>query len=84
MLIPSATPRNVLAVPRDALILREDNTYIFKVDKKNVATRVAVETGAEDGTLVEVKGMVAPGDHVIVRGAERLEQGQKVRPVASS
>lgn len=84
VLIPSATPRNVLAVPRDALILREDNTYIFKVDKKNVATRVAVETGAEDGTLVEVKGMVAPGDHVIVRGGERLEQGQKVRPVASS
>ncbi|HEY7979649.1 MAG TPA: efflux RND transporter periplasmic adaptor subunit [Rhizomicrobium sp.] len=84
VLIPSAQPRNVLAVPRDALILREENTYIFKVDKKNVATRVAVETGAEDGAMVEVKGMVAPGDHVIVRGGERLEQGQKVHPIASS
>jgi RND family efflux transporter MFP subunit len=84
VLVPSATPRNVLAVPRDALILREDNTYVFKVDKKNVATRVAVETGAEDGSLVEVKGQVGAGDHVIVRGGERLEQGQKVRPVASS
>jgi RND family efflux transporter MFP subunit len=84
VLVPSATPRNVLAVPRDALILREDNTYVFKVDKKNVATRVAVETGAEDGNLVEVKGQIGAGDHVIVRGGERLEQGQKVRPVASS
>lgn len=84
VLIPSAQPRNVLAVPRDALILREENTYIFKVDKKNVATRVAVEIGAEDGRLVEVKGHVGPGDHVIVRGGERLEQGQKVRPIASS
>jgi RND family efflux transporter MFP subunit len=84
VLIPSAQPRNVLAVPRDALILREDNTYIFKVDKKNVATRVAVETGAEDGKLVEVKGSVSPGDHVIVRGGERLEGGQKVRAIMAS
>lgn len=84
VLIPSAQPRNVLAVPRDALILREDNTYIFKVDKKNVATRVAVETGAEDGRLVEVKGFVGPGDHVIVRGGERLEAGQKVRAIMAS
>jgi len=84
VLIPSAQPRNVVAVPRDALILREDNTYVFKVDKKNVATRVAVETGAEDGKLVEVKGLVSPGDHVIVRGGERLEGGQKVRAIMSS
>jgi RND family efflux transporter MFP subunit len=84
VLLPSAQPRNVLAVPRDALVLREDNTYVFKVDKKNVATRVVVETGSEDGALVEVKGPIAPGEHVIIRGAERLEAGQKVRAVMAS
>ena len=84
VLVPSAEPRDVLAVPRDALVLREDNTYVFKVDKKQQAQRVAVETGAEDGTLVEVKGPIAPGERVIVRGAERLETGQKVRPVLAS
>jgi RND family efflux transporter MFP subunit len=82
--IPSAEPRNVIAVPRDALVLREDNTYIFKVDGKSQAERVAVETGAEQGALVEVKGPIAPGERVIVRGAERLEAGQKVRPVMAS
>jgi RND family efflux transporter MFP subunit len=84
VLVPSAAPRDVLAVPRDALVLREDNTYLFKVDGKNVATRVAVETGTEDGAMVEVHGPVKPGDRVIVRGAERLEAGQKVRPVLAS
>lgn len=82
--IPSAQPRNVVAVPRDALVLREDNTYVFKVDGKGVAERIAVETGSEDGPLVEVKGAVAPGERVIVRGAERLEAGQKVRPILAS
>jgi RND family efflux transporter MFP subunit len=82
--IPSAQPHNVLAVPRDALVLREDNTYVFKVDKKNQAQRVAVETGSEEGPLVEIKGLIAPGERVIVRGAERLEAGQKVRAVQLS
>ncbi len=82
--IPSAQPHNVLAVPRDALVLREDNTYIFKVDKKNQAQRVAVETGSEEGPLVEIRGLVAAGERVIVRGAERLEAGQKVRAVQLS
>lgn len=82
--IPSAQPHNVLAVPRDALVLREDNTYIFKVDKKNQAQRIAVETGSSEGALVEIRGLVAPGERVIVRGAERLEAGQKVRAVQLS
>lgn len=82
--IPSAEPRDVIAVPRDALILREDNTYVFKVDRKSTAQRVAVETGSEDGALVEIKGQIAPGERVIVRGAERLEAGQKVRAVGAS
>jgi RND family efflux transporter MFP subunit len=82
--IPSAEPRSVLAVPRDAIVLREDNTYIFKVDGKNTAQRIAVETGTEDGVLVEVKGLIAPGERVIVRGAERLEVGEKVRAIRAS
>jgi RND family efflux transporter MFP subunit len=79
--LPSAAPRQVVAVSRDALVLREDNTYVFKIDAKGNAQRVAVETGAEQGALVEIKGAIAPGDRVIIRGAERVEAGQKVKPV---
>lgn len=82
--IPSATVREVVAVPRDALVLREDNTYVFKVNGKGVAERVAIQTGAEDGAYVEVKGPVSPGERVIVRGAERLEAGEKVKPIFAS
>jgi RND family efflux transporter MFP subunit len=84
VMIPSAAPRDVLAVPRNALVLREENTYIFKVDAHGIVQRVAVETGTEQGTLVEVRGAIATGDRVIVRGAERLAAGQKVRTVQVS
>jgi RND family efflux transporter MFP subunit len=82
--VPTAEPRDVLAVPRDALVLREDNTYVFTIGAKSEAQRVAVETGSEDGPLVEVHGRIAAGQQVIVRGAERLEAGQKVRAVQAS
>lgn len=84
VMIPTAEPRDALAVPRDALVLREENTYIFKVDAHGTVQRVPVETRTEQGTMVEVRGAVAAGDRVIVRGAERLATGQKVRVVQVS
>jgi RND family efflux transporter MFP subunit len=83
VMIPTAAPRDALAVPRDALLLREDATYLFKLDKKNAALRVAVQTGSSAGDMVEVVGPLSVGDRVIIRGAERLEPGQKVRPVSA-
>ncbi|HEX8924627.1 MAG TPA: hypothetical protein VF786_02485, partial [Terriglobales bacterium] len=84
VLIPSAQPHDALAVSRDALVLREDNTYIFKIDAQNRAQRIAVETGAESGPWVEIKGPLSAGERVIVRGAERMETGRKVRAVRVS
>jgi RND family efflux transporter MFP subunit len=79
VIVPSGTPHLALAVPRDALLLREDNTYLFKLDRKNTALRIAVETGTIAGDMVEVTGPLSPGERVIIRGAERLETGQKVK-----
>lgn len=77
--IPSAAPRDAIAVPRDALLLREEGTYLFKLDKNNTAVRVGVETGSAEGDLIEVHGPVSVGERVVIRGAEHLEAGQKVR-----
>jgi RND family efflux transporter MFP subunit len=81
VMIPTAEPRKVLAVPRDALVLREENTYLFKLNGENKAERIAVQLGAADGDLIEVNGMLKEGERVIIRGAEQIESGQKVRLV---
>jgi RND family efflux transporter MFP subunit len=81
VLIPSAPQRKVLAVPRDALVLREDNTYVFRLVNRNRVEHVAVETGSEQGAFVEITAGLKAGDTIVVKGAERLETGQTVRPV---
>jgi RND family efflux transporter MFP subunit len=74
--VPSSAPVNVVSVPRDALVLRREGTFIFRVKGDNTAERLAVRTGAANGTRVAVSGNIENGDIVIVRGGERLRPGQ--------
>ena len=81
--LPTSQPVSVMAVPRDAVILRQDEAYILRVIGTKVE-RVPVSTGVGSGGLVEVKGALSPGDRVVIRGGERLQPGQTVSVVAES
>ena len=76
--IPIESERATLAVHRDALILRRDGTYIVKIDENNIAHRLKVKVGKGQGDWVNVEGEIEIGDRVATRGAERLQEGQKV------
>ncbi len=84
--VPTAEPREVLAVPRDALVLRRDGTTVFRINtvagddgsEQNIAERILVSPGLGDGDLIEVTGDLQAGDMVVVRGAERLRADMAV------
>ena len=44
-----------------------------------VASQTPVVVGIAQGNLIAVTGDLEPGDLVVVRGAERLRDGQKVK-----
>ncbi|WP_262693987.1 efflux RND transporter periplasmic adaptor subunit [Kordiimonas aquimaris] len=77
--VPESTPMQVVAVPRDALVLRSDGTYVFRIKEDNTAERLLVTTGAAAGERVAVTGGLEQGDRVVVRGGERLRPGQSVQ-----
>ncbi len=75
---------HALYVPRDAVILRADGSYVFRIGDDNVAQRVKVILGAGEGQMVAIKttgGELAIGDRVAVRGVESLRDGQPVEPI---
>lgn len=76
--LPSAEVRTVTAAPRDALVLRADRISVFTIDDENKAKRVDVELGTAEGDFIEVIGDVNAGDNVVIRGGERLRDGQEV------
>lgn len=76
--VPTDGLRQVIAVPRDALVLRRDGASVFRINAENIAERIPVLAGASDGEMIEVTGPVQAGDRIVIRGAERLRPGQTV------
>lgn len=77
--IPIRSGEQTLAIPRDALVLRQDGTYVFRINGDNKAERIEVDIGDSSGDLIGVAGSLQEGDRVAVRGAENLREGAEVR-----
>ncbi len=80
--LPQAAPMDMLTVPRDALVLRDREQYVYAVGSDNKARKVRVETAGGMGNRIAVEplgGELEAGAAVIVRGAENLREGQDVR-----
>lgn len=77
--LPLEPGQSSLVVPRDAVVVRREGSYVFRVNSASVAERVPVKVGAGKGGRVSVNGELKAGEQVVVRGADRLEDGQKVR-----
>ena len=69
----------VVTVPRDAVILRQGNSYVMRVTADNTAERIAVNIGPGFAGQVQIDGLLQAGDRVVVRGGERLQPGQSVK-----
>jgi RND family efflux transporter MFP subunit len=76
--LPEREAAEGLVVPRDAIAVRQDGDFLMRVRADQTAERVAVTSLATDGDLVTIRGPVAAGDLVVVRGVERLQNGQRV------
>lgn len=82
--LPDGDPSPALSVPRDALVLREEQIFVYTVSADNTAVKVPVSTLAGRGSRIAVKGDLAPGDRVVIRGAERLRDGQALKVLTYS
>lgn len=77
--LPKQAPKEATLVPRDALFLREKETYVLTVDDKNMAKKVSVLVGQGVESWISVTGALSTDDSVVVRGGERIQSGEKVR-----
>lgn len=76
--IPTEHEREAILVPRDALVLRREGVYVFRVNSESIAERIQVETGIADLKRIEVIGGIKADDEVITRGGENLRPGTVV------
>ena len=79
--LPSAAVRTAVTVPRDALVIRQNHSYVLRVTRANTVEELDVTPGAGIADVVEVRGPLAAGDRLVIRGGERLAAGQAVRVI---
>jgi RND family efflux transporter MFP subunit len=79
--LPLGTPQRKLAVHRDALIIRAEGLYVYRINEEQRAERVPVKAGVADGSWIAVDGALKDGDQVIVRGGELLRGNELVQVV---
>ncbi|HEX7288375.1 MAG TPA: efflux RND transporter periplasmic adaptor subunit, partial [Candidatus Angelobacter sp.] len=66
------------AIVAKAAVRTENGKPVVFLVKEKTLERRAVTLGAERGSDVEIMAGVAPGDMLVVRGAEGLREGQTV------
>ena len=77
--VPIRARELALAVPRDALVLRSNGAFVFRITDENKAEQIEVEIGDSAGDLIAVSGALTAGDRVAIRGAENLQEGADVK-----
>lgn len=71
--------RRVLLVREEAIVPVRDRTFVYVIDDKNRARRLAVVLGVRQPGYVEVKSGLTAGQRVVIEGITRLRPGAAVR-----
>ena len=79
LVVPVSAPREVLVVPKDALVQAQGGWSVF-VHEDGKAMPRTIEIGAALNNSFEVLSGLNEGDEVVVRGNERLRPGQDIAP----
>jgi RND family efflux transporter MFP subunit len=78
--VPTSPPYQALLVNPEAVGTDQDLKYVYVVDQDNKIVRHGVKLGSlQDGLQVITDGL-APGERVIVKGLQRVQQGAMVNP----
>ena len=76
------TARRATAVPVEAIQRNENGAFVYVVGPNHIAQARPVTPGLTDGDYAQVGKGVAPGEVVVVDGADHISDGSPVAPTA--
>jgi membrane fusion protein, multidrug efflux system len=84
VLVESAEPREVIAVPRAAILADQQGAYLYVVDNDNVVRQRHVQLGQSTPETAAIVDGLAVGERVIVEGIQRARANSPVTPTPAS
>lgn len=71
----------VISLPINAVVSKNDETYVFVLQDDNTVKKVSVQTGMTNDESIEIVSGLAEGDQVVIRGQDYLVDGSTVEVV---
>jgi multidrug efflux system membrane fusion protein len=78
--VPTSPLYHALLVNPEAVGTDQDLKYVYVVDGDNKVVRKAVKLGSLQDSLQVISEGLEPGERVIVKGVQRVQQGATVNP----
>ncbi len=80
VVLEGARPRELLAIPRAAVMSDQQGDFVYSLDKDNRVRQTRVTLGQTTPLLASVQAGLAAGEPVIVDGLQKVRPGQVVAP----
>lgn len=76
--------REAITLPESALVRRDGNSYLVKIDAQNRARELKVQTGRRQAQAIEILTPLDPADRYVKSGAAMLSVGDLVQVVGGA
>ena len=84
VLLESVKPREVIAVPRAAILSDQEGSYVYVVDDHNIARKRRVRLGQLTPDTAGIADGLKEGEQIIVEGVQRARPNAPVTPELAS
>ena len=73
--------RNSLGVPDTSVMIEGDKSYVYKIDKENIANKTEVKTGLRSNKNIEIISGLNEGDIIVAEGLKKVRPRGKIKPI---
>ena len=73
--------RNSLSVPDTSVMIEGDKSYVYKINKENIANKTQIKTGIRTDKSIEIISGLIEGDIIVAEGLKKVRPQGKIKPI---
>ena len=73
--------RNSLSVPDTSVMIEGDKSYVYKINKENIANKTEIKTGIRTDKSIEIISGLTEGDIIVAEGLKKVRPLGKIKPI---
>ena len=73
--------RNSLSVPDTSVMIEGDKSFVYKINKENIANKTEIKTGIRTDKSIEIISGLTEGDIIVAEGLKKVRPRGKIKPI---